>query len=332
MIYNFRIDRNRVSEILRRLREEHLLSQGWGGGENGGLQIDQGDYVLKCKDFYKLATTRIPTNLTRMRDFRDNDLIVTPHLPENGKVLIHIIDGDFPACYDYLNNDPCHLNNRFKVKKSYGLDGRISIYNARITSWYGKLQWLRLPVLPIDGFEAGFRYIVSELEERPDAEFQPSKLEDFLESIRSELLDHLKGRLSSVSASISEISFEAICEYLLSSYGYRIENRHLFDGAGGDVDFRCVRERSDVSPFETGQTILFTQVKKHEGTTDDWAVRQLLSMLEKEPAADGCVMSLADDFTDEAQLLAKQNGILLMNGRAICDLLLQALAKQTMRD
>ena len=30
MIYNFRFDKSQIEEILRRLREEKLLSQGWG--------------------------------------------------------------------------------------------------------------------------------------------------------------------------------------------------------------------------------------------------------------------------------------------------------------
>ena len=160
MIYQFRIDKSQRSEILRRLKEEDLLSQGWGGGETGGLRIDDDDYVSKCKTFYHLATTRVPSNLTRMRDFMDGDLIVTPHLPENGQVSIHIINGDFPICYDYLAEDPCHLNNRFKVKTSYGLDGSISIYNATLASWYAKLPWLRLPVLPMPECEGAFRSIL----------------------------------------------------------------------------------------------------------------------------------------------------------------------------
>ncbi len=37
MIYQFRIDKSQRSEILRRLKEEDLLSQGWGGGETGAF-------------------------------------------------------------------------------------------------------------------------------------------------------------------------------------------------------------------------------------------------------------------------------------------------------
>ncbi|KPL00793.1 MAG: hypothetical protein AMJ91_03215 [candidate division Zixibacteria bacterium SM23_73_3] len=323
MIYNFRIDRSGVHKILRRLKEKKMLSQGWGGGEEANLRINQDSYVKKCSNFYTLASTRIPTNPLRMKDFKDGDIIVTPHLPENGKVSIHIVDGNFPECYDYLEKDPYHLNNRFKIKKSYGLDGNISIYNVGLASWYGKLQWLRLPVLPIEEFEASFEKIIQELEKKPDARFEVSELDEYLDSQLSYIIRRLKDSLNSISASNSNISFESICEHLLSSAGYRIEGRRIYDSTGGDVDLRCTRERTDLSPFEAGQTILFVQVKKHLGTTDEWAVKQLLKMIEKEPEADGCVMSLADSFSKEAQTLADRNGILLMNGDTICRLLLR---------
>lgn len=325
MIYNFRIDRSGVKEILKRLKDDKMLSQGWGGGEEASLRIDQENYVAKCSKFYELVSTRIPSNLLRMKDFKDGDLLVTPHLPENGKVSIHIVDQDFPMCYNYLEKDPKHLNNRFKIKKSYGLEGNISIYNVHLVSWYGKLQWLRLPVLPIEGFEASFRTIIEELEKKPGTGFGKSRLDEFLNTQLSNTVKQLKISLRSVSASASKISFESICEYLLEFAGYRIERRHIYDSQGGDADFHCTIERTDLSPFEPGQTILFVQVKKHSGTTDENAVQQLLQMIKKEPRADGCVMSLADSFTKKAEELAEKNGILLMNGDTICRLLLKNL-------
>jgi len=326
MIYNFRIDRDSRDEIMRRLREESLLSQGWGGGKDGDLRIDRDDYVIACKNFYRLASTRIATNLTWMREFKDGDIVVTPHLPDNGKVSIHIINGNFPDCYAYLEHDESHLNNRFRVKQSYGLNGNVDIHNVNLARWYGKLQWLRLPVLPIQEFETDFQGIIEELRKRPGTEIGASGLQDFLEKITKDTLDRLRQSLNSISASTSEISFEKICERLVTSTGYRIERRHVYDSAGGDIDLRCVRERSYSSPFEAGQTLLFVQVKKHEGNTDEWSVNQLLKMIEKEPEADGCVMSLADGFTDEATTLAEKNGILLMNGAEICRLLMKELA------
>ena len=143
------------------------------------------------------------------------------------------------------------------------------------------------------------------------------------------MLTIIRQQLASVSPSSGEISFEAICEHLLTSVGYRITRRHLYDGTGGDVDLHCIRERAALSPFESGETVLYVQAKKHIGTTDQWAVEQLLKMIEKEPEADACVMSLADGFSDDAHALAAKNGVVLMNGESICTLLLTELAKQS---
>ena len=329
MIYNFRFDKSRIEEILRRLREEKLLSQGWGGGEEGGLDIRQEDYVTRCFKFYRdhLTSTHIPSNLTWMREFKDGDLLVTPHLPEHGKVSIHIIDGDWDDCYDYLECDETHLNNRIRIKKSYGLDGNIDINNALLSRWRGKLQWLRYPIIPIERWEEDFDLVIESLEEDSNATFELSGLDEYLELLVSDVLSLIKKKLADIQPSGTEISFESICERLLSSFGYRIERRHEYDGEGGDVDLRCVRERADISPFDFGQTILLVQVKKHTGITDKLAVEQLLPMMRQETNAEGCVMSLADSFSEEAEELARMHGILLMGGDEICRLLLGELTK-----
>jgi len=229
MIYNFRFDRNNREEVVRRVRENKLLCQGWGGGENGGLSLEQEDYVQACRKFYGLTTTRIPTNLCKIRGFRNGDLIVTPHLPENGKASVHIVDGDFPSCYDYLDSDPFHLNNRFRVKASYGLDGQVSIYNALLAPWYGKLQWLRLPVLPIEGFEGIFTQLLEELESSPASTFPPSKIAEYFNSLTNDLLALMRSNLGQISPSGSDISFENVCEELIKEWGYSVTARNVFD-------------------------------------------------------------------------------------------------------
>ena len=327
MIYNFRFDKSHIEEILRRLREEKLLSQGWGGGEQGRLDIRQEDYVTRCFEFYDLTSTRIPSNLTWMREFKDGDLLVTPHLPEHGKVSIHIIDGDWDDCYDYLECDDTHLNNRIRIRESYGLDGNIDARNARLSRWRGKLQWLRYPVIPIERWEEDFKSVIRMLAPDPNATLRQSDLDEYLELLTSDVLSLIRERLYEVMPSGTGISFEAICERLLSSFGYRIEGRNEYDREGGDVDLRCVREHADISPFESGQTTLLVQVKKHTGTTDRHAVEQVRRMMRQYPSAEGCVMSLADSFSEEAEELARIHGILLMGGDEICRLLLDELAK-----
>ena len=328
MIYNFRFDRDSRSEVLRRVENESLLCQGWGGGEQGSLSLEQEDYAERCRERYELSSTRIPTNLSRIRDFRDGDVLVVPHLPENGTVSVHVVDGDFPDCYAYLASDSWHLNNQIKVRASYGLDGQISIYNSLLAPWYGKLQWMRLPILPMEEYGGIFAELIDHLVASPAATYPPSEINEYFEALTQRLLGVLKEDLIKISPSVSAISFEKVCEYLLTEVGYSIVARNQYDREGGDIDLRCVRERSSLSPFESGQVTLFVQVKKHTGTSDAHAVEQLLRMMKREPGADGCVMTLAENYTTEAAALAKKEGILLLNGESTRRLLLQALGRR----
>ena len=328
MIYNYRFDRSLLSDIVQRLRTDRVLSQGWGGGIEKELNVANPDFVAKCTDYYGLDTTRVPSNLTRMRDLKRGDLLVTPHLPQHAAVSIHVVADDFPVCYQYVPLDDSHQNHRIVIVRSYGLDGEVDIHNLGLSAWYGKLQWLRLPLIPIPQYESAFRDIVDQLDKSPGRRFGASQFGEYLDRLRAQLMSELKAELQKLRPSAAEISFEAVCERLLVSAGYRVVARNQYDSEGGDVDLRCVRDRSDASPFESGQTTLFVQVKKYVGATDDQPVKQLLAMIKREPSADGCVMSLGDSFTEAAQVLAEENGVFLMTGDVVCRLLLDELARR----
>lgn len=326
-VYNFRFDREQTSYILAQLKEG-LLCQGWGGGETNLSLVDHEGYgfVQETQKLYRLRTTRIPTNLTHIRDLKNGDILVTPHLPEKGTVSIHVVHGDYPDCYSYLPHDDTHLGHRIRIKKSYGLDGKISIYNESLVTWYAKLTGLRLPLLPINDLGECFLTVVRDLESGEGKGLKPSGLMDRFKRIYESLLGKAKEELYKLPSRHAEMSFEKACEFLLKSEGYEIESRNHYDKEGGDLDLRCSRERSDRSPFEAGQVILLVQVKKHQGTTDKHAVEQIKRMLDKEPGADACVISLADKFDHQAHTLAQQYGIRLINGREFCRLLLMKLA------
>jgi hypothetical protein len=326
MIYNFRYDRQQRSTVLQRARAESVICQGWGGGQHN-LDLTRDAFIQECFECYKpdgMKSTRVPTNLWRIRQFKDGDLLAVPHLPEDGKVSILVIDGDFPRCYEW-KLDPDHLNHRIRIKKSYGLESDISIYYVALASWYAKLQWLRLPVLPIPEHQIAFEGLISEIEKSPNVVFAESGLDDYLAQMLKETVDELLKKLRKISPSIGPISFETVCERLVRLAGYEVVEKNRYDKLGGDFDLRCVRSRTSASPFESGDVNLYVQAKKYEGTTDEQAVQQLLKMMEKDATADGCVMSLGDDYSAKAVELAAQNDITLMNGRAICQLLLKTM-------
>ena len=60
MIYNFRHDRTKTEEVLTRIRHDQQLSQGWGGGENGGLDLREEDFVNRTVSREELRNNKNP--------------------------------------------------------------------------------------------------------------------------------------------------------------------------------------------------------------------------------------------------------------------------------
>jgi len=330
MIYNLRHDRDRTEEVAERVEANREVSQGWGGGEVN-LDLRQEAFIAATRECYELNTTRIPTNLTRIRDLKDGDLLVMPNLPRQGSVSIHVVNGSFPECYRYERGDVTHQNHRVSVRESFGMGGEISVRHATLAEYHAQLRWLRLPVLPIPQCLGAFEAIVEDMEAVDTLEFGPSPLDEFLLSVAVDVEDLIIERVRRISASGGDISFEGLCERVLKANGYRIEERNRYDGQGGDVDLVCKRARGETSIFETGEVTLFVQVKKHGGKSDAEGVKQVVAMQQRERDADGCVMSSADGFTEAARDVAKLHGIALLGKRDICRLAMPILADQLER-
>jgi hypothetical protein len=327
MLYNFRFDRSRKDEVLGRLREDGVLSQGWGGGEQG-IDLREEGFVDKTRKRYNLGSTRTVTNLTRMSHFKDGDLLVTPHLPEHGNVSIHEVAGDFPDCYSCLDIDESHLNHQIHIRTSYGLKGNISMRHVAFGPWYSRLPWMRLPVLPISEFLPDFEEVLQQLRNEPGKVFKPSDLDDFLDSLAKDLLRTVHERVSKLPPSAGAFSFEALCARLLTHHGYSVVRQGFYDGEGGDADIVCERKRSDMSPFEFGSVSLHVQVKRHSGVTAEHAVDQVVRIIENN-GGDGCVISLADDFSEAARTDADKNGIQLISRTQLEAMVLQYLAQRS---
>ena len=208
------------------------------------------------------------------------------------------------------------------------MTGEFSIYGKDLVEYCAKLRALRLPVLPIPDFLNTFSEIVEAASTNPEYHVDESGLDGFLNDVSGEIKDVITNKLRNMSSSGGGTSFESLCERLLQINGYTIERRHQYDGQGGDIDLRCKRSRSDSFIFEGGEVTLLVQVKKHWGVTDKRAVEQVLQMLEAEPNADGCVMSMADGFDGEAIDLAEKKEIVLLNRDEICRLLLSHLSQR----
>ena len=91
----------------------------------------------------------------------------------------------------------------------------------------------------------------------------------------------------------------------------------------GDCDVEAV--------FPLLHLTVSVQAKKHWGQTDSWAVQQIADYAENRKKSDNAdanwtyvnwVVSFAEEFTKSAALKAQENGVVLINGRDFCKMLI----------
>lgn len=93
-----------------------------------------------------------------------------------------------------------------------------------------------------------------------------------------------------------------------------------YSGKEGDCDVSAV--------FSALHLTISVQIKKHEGITGKEAVNQILAYAKATAPEEsnwtyvGWVISLAEDFSDDAKEVARKNGIILLNGKEFCSMLI----------
>ena len=82
--------------------------------------------------------------------------------------------------------------------------------------------------------------------------------------------------------------------------------------------------------FDLIKTIIHVQAKFHEGNTNEWAIEQIKDFIKNKSLNDdgyshiGWVISTCDDFSEEAQKMANENNISLINGKTFAEMLIRA--------
>ena len=118
--------------------------------------------------------------------------------------------------------------------------------------------------------------------------------------------------------------FEKVIESLFVQNGYIKVSNNCYDGEGGDVDlvFKAFSERSLMYDIYTKyeddiMPEIYIQAKKKRGhdSNDVAGVRQLIQMAKKDKKAKVLILiNLTDKFSAEAQELADQEHVVLLNG------------------
>lgn len=144
------------------------------------------------------------------------------------------------------------------------------------------------------------------------------------------LKTHVQTTLDAIKRDLNPDKFEQLIAWYFEKIGARVEQPSKNEnGKEGDGDI--------VATFDSLRTIIYVQAKKHDGMTDEWAAEQIVAYrdhkatpeIESGVMADGYariawVVSSGDGFTDDCKALAKDNRVLLLNGKDFAKLLLNA--------
>jgi predicted Mrr-cat superfamily restriction endonuclease len=142
---------------------------------------------------------------------------------------------------------------------------------------------------------------------------------------------HTNATLDAIKRNLDDTKFEKLVAWYFEKVGANRVDRPSKNESGkeGDGDI--------VATFDALRAIIYVQAKSHWGLTGDWAAEQITAYRNQKEAHgnsrdaldDGYariawVISTADDFTPECRSLAKENKVLLLNGRDFAKLLLNA--------
>ena len=128
--------------------------------------------------------------------------------------------------------------------------------------------------------------------------------------------------LSLIEKLTNDMKFENLVGWYLKSLGARVETPSKNESCTEDGD------ADKVGYFENIKTAIMVQVKKHEGTTDDWAVQQVKAFKANHNYSDYYtqmwVISSCEKFSEKALNEAEAAGVRLINGNEFARMILDA--------
>ena len=141
-------------------------------------------------------------------------------------------------------------------------------------------------------------------------------------NLKENILDStFKIVLEKIQALGNDVKFEQLVEWYLKTLGARVEtpSKNESPTSEGDAD--------KVGYFDNLGFAIMVQVKKHEGTTDSWAIDQIEAYKKNhnfgEYATALWVISSCEKFSDEAKLRAEEASVRLIDGPAFSRMILE---------
>lgn len=236
-----------------------------------------------------------------------DDEIAPPKEDWNGKTIIR----DTKTGFLKLEGDKNYLDIGFlrKVKLIYKDISRTDYADAALTS----RMKIRNTNANISDLEENIQKALSAYKNNRPINLKADILENTVDVLHKIILDKL-----------NPDKFEKLVKWYFLKIGASesyIPPKNYEDKTG-DVDV--------VAMFENIKTIINVQVKFYQGETSDWAITQIKDFFEsKENMSDGYnrqywVISSSDSFSEKSYKLAKENSILLIDGKQFIEMLLNA--------
>lgn len=338
--YVFRINYDDKFKLIRNeLLSNHLLRQGWGtydmsveagydsfkGGWQTHWEKDLADETMRSK--YK--------NISIMLEIEPGDYIVIPKVSVKEEY----------ACRSFVIAK-CKAKYRFSVLEQARDFGHIievedvfscgydkNIFSQSIKSKFIAYQ-SPLNRVKNESFIAAVDELVRLHTEKPD-DFEKDSI-DYISMISHKASDSRNQYLKEINSALWEIGnseFENLIGELFEKNGYTRTGKNWYDKEGGDVDliFECFNEHSLMHNIfeicEVNMPHIYVQAKKKRGkdSGDKVGVDQLVKMMEHIPENNAILMviNLTDEFSPEANALANEKGIILINGLTFASLLVR---------
>ena len=135
----------------------------------------------------------------------------------------------------------------------------------------------------------------------------------------------VKAVLSVLKKELNDTKFELLVKWYLGKVGASVTDIPAKNERNkqGDADV--------IAAFDLLKTVICVQVKFHDGTTDEWGVKQIANYRDSEPGKSFAIgysqvcwlVSTADNFSKEAVVLAENERVQLVNGEQFASMLLQ---------
>ncbi len=143
-------------------------------------------------------------------------------------------------------------------------------------------------------------------------------------NLKSNILENaIKSTFEQIKKILDPDKFERLIEWYLISLGASKVETPAKNGSPtvmGDAD--------KVAYFDKLKLAIMVQAKRHDNTTDEWAVQQVKAYYKNNSVSDDYstvlwVVSTCDQFSEDAISLAKSNDVRLINGREFTQLILE---------